>query len=130
MALTVATFAANLLAMSVTGITRTYSNPPQQLNAVDLPVLYPRVPESSNGAITFGSQAGLDTVRIELVAVVQPYFVDTNAANFTTAKTVIDNLVAALKAEAIANNQIDSWEIRNETTEEYWAVVATVEGSG
>lgn len=129
MALTIATFATNLLAMSVTGIDRTVSNPPQHINATDLPMLYPRVPGSNNGAITFGSQSGLDTVRLELVVIIQPFMLDTNAVNFTTVQTITDNLVTALKAEAISRHQIDTWEIRSESTDEYWAVVATVEGS-
>ena len=130
MSLTLTTFAANLLGMSVTGVARIAEAPPQQLNSASMPFMYPRVPETQNGAVVFTSVAGLDVVQLELVVIVEAATVNTYRANFAKVKTVIDGLGAALKAEAIARNQIDRWEIHTDSENEYWVIVAVVEGSG
>lgn len=125
-------FVANLAGMTVTGVKRKYDAPPQQVNAVDCPLMYPRLPEATTPISTFGSLTGLDSARCQLVVAINPMQQSTSPVNFDQALTIIDNLRSALATNA-EDFGLDRWQIVANADfigeSVYWMVVATVEGS-
>ena len=137
MAYTAAAFITALSGLSITGVTRMYTYPPETVNNADMPSAYVRLPELSNERTTMGLSGDpetIDTVQAELVLLVRSINVSDNADNFSTEVSLIDNVNAALKNAISASAPIDRWTIRQETAtvgeSGYWAIVATVEASG
>ena len=128
--MTYATFVANLMDLTVTGVTRVHDEPPAQISTADLPVMYPRLPELSNEVISLGLLSGLPQMQCEVVILVEPIGQSINSANFAAMVAIIDAFNAALVASDI---RADNWSIRQETAvlsdTPYWALVATVEAS-
>lgn len=133
MAITVAGFVATLGSLSVSGVTARTS-PPQQTNAADLPLGFPRIPQTGAEMSTFGGIGGLRSVSCEYVILINPIMHDTDAVNIASAIAAMDNLHTALTTEMTTNKQIDRWSMRLDevlvgSTSVYWAVIATVEAS-
>lgn len=131
--MTFSSLVAGLAAMTVTGVTRRYTEQPHQLGTADLPCMYPRLPEGNETVITLGESTGLLSAVCELAIVVNPYLQDRNSANFSLCLSLMDALNASLASNVHALN-IDRWSIRqqaeivNDTA--YWLIVARVEASG
>jgi hypothetical protein len=133
MALTATSFVGTLGGLTVTGVKKKYAFPPSQLDTAHMPCQFVRLPDSTTPIGTFSGAPQLDTVTAEIVIVIEPWAQSTNATSFALMLTMIDNLTAALKAEMAANQQINTWTISSRPTDvgtnEYWSLVATVEGS-
>lgn len=134
MAWAYADFVNNLSGMSVTGVTRTYTEPPRSLNTADLPAMWPQLPESENGSVTFSHTAGLRRARVELAIAVEPFQQALPSESFATSIALIDDVETALTTNA-ASFGIDDWsislrliQIARDTL--YWAIIFSVEGSG
>lgn len=134
MAFTYTTFVNNVAGMTISGVTRAYTSPPQQLSTADLPASYPRLPIADNQSVTLTHGRGLLTAAVEIVVVLEPYRQGTNVANFAACVTMIDAIETALATNANTYD-IDRWNII-QTIEEYgvdrphWQLVARIEGSG
>lgn len=133
MAFTYKAFVDGVADMTVTGVTRKLDAPPDQLNTADMPVMYPRLPSSESGVVSFGSATGLRRAQMELAIVIDPNMQATTAETFATALTLMDNLTTALESNA-GTLQLDEWQLEIGTEvigeSEYWLVLATVLGSG
>lgn len=135
MAFTYAAFIDNVAGLSITGVTRQYTAPPQQLSTADLPASYPRLPIADNQSITLTHARGLLSATVELVVVMEPYRQGSNVSNFEACVDMIDAIETALTAAAISQKQVDRWNIV-QNVEEYgidrpfWQLVVRVEGSG
>jgi len=133
MSLTVAQMVSLVNGLTVSGVTRKYNEPPTQLNTADLPCIFPRLPSQSETIASFTGLPGLDSVTVQLVVVIEPWSQSTHAVNFAAVVSLIDNLTAALKTSAAANQTIDTWIISSNITDvgtgDYWAIVADVQGS-
>lgn len=134
MAWSYATFVNNLTALSITGVTRSYTSPPKQVNTADLPALWPQLPSAENNIVTFTYERGLRQSRVDLIIAVEPYDQNTSIANFAKTITLLDNVESALYANAMAIG-IDRWSIEQGLMEVapetmYWILAVTVEGSG
>ena len=132
MAFTTKGFATGLAALSVTGVVQAHTEPPRVIARV--PCLYPRLPDQDDSEIAaFDSAAGLRAASIELVILVNAILQNTQTANYSLTLDLIDALHTALAAAA-ATLGIDRWSIRGEwdtvNGTPYWAIVATVDGSG
>ena len=132
MAFTVAGFAGGLAALTITGVAEAHTEPPRVIARV--PCSYPRLPDQDDSEIAaFNSTVGLRAASIELVILVNPILQNTQSANYSLTLDLIDALHTALAAAA-ATLQIDRWSIRGEwdtiNSVPYWAIVATVDGSG
>ena len=87
--------------LSVTGVTRSLAYTPSQVSTADMPLAFPRLPEIevSTGPLS-GDQFDVDTGTVEYVIVVNAHSQSTAAANYSTALTLTDNLLAALESSA------------------------------
>jgi hypothetical protein len=134
MAFAYATFISNIAGMTVSGVTRQYTAPPQQLSTADLPASYPRLPIADNQSVTLTHGRGLLQAAVELVIVVEPYRQGTNITSFATCVALVDAIETALAANA-NTYEIDRWNIVLQIEEygadrPYWQLVTRVEGSG
>ena len=130
---TYAAFVSGLAGLTISGVTRKYTEPPGTVGDADMPISYPRLTSQSNETLTIGQVGGLDRGTADLVVVVERYEVNSNAANFAATVAMVDAINTAMKA-AIDTLGIDRWEIRPEDvtigTSQCWALVVTVEASG
>lgn len=130
--MSLATFAADIADMTVSGVVRKYTAPPDQVNHADLPCSYPRLPEAERETVTLTSETGLRSMAIELVVVVEAIQQGLNTVNFPAAVGLIDALDTALTTEAAAG-VVDSWATRLDADyigdTAYWLLVCRVEGS-
>ena len=130
---TYAAFVSGLAGLTISGVTRKYTEPPGTVGDADMPISYPRITSQSNETLTIGQVGGLDRGTADLVVVVERYEVNSNAANFAATVAMVDAINTAMKA-AIDTLGIDRWEIRPEDvtigTSQCWALVVTVEASG
>ena len=124
-------FVAALAALTVTGVTRKFTEPPASIGTADLPAMFPNMPRGNEPTLTFQSAGGWPAMFCELVIAVEPFNQGTQAQNFALTLTVMDNLVAALRAADIGRSKL-TWEIAYNPVEiagtAYWAVIATIEG--
>lgn len=129
MAFNTTDFVNTLAALSVTGVTRNYTEPPQQVNSTDLPCMWPMVPDAEHEIISLTSGAGLLTVTCDLMILIEMELQDRNSVKFSATLAIIDALDAALAAETDAG--IDGWNISSNFDEKNnWQIIATVIGSG
>lgn len=132
------TFVNNLADLSITGVNRTYDGQPSSVEAGDLPALYPRAVEGSDGQLTSRTYGGWPTLVCELVVLVEKAGLDTVPQNHAKVVDLIDNANTALRAAVDVTKygkgplqwtwELSSDEIVGET--QYWAVVFRVEGAG
>ena len=129
-------FVDALEAVSVTGVTRRYTQgPPTGAPAVtDCPAQYVRAPEGDEAVLAFGNQGGWTTLRAELVILLGPAAASRTPENFDATVTMMDNLTTALVATTCITKSKLTWSIRQAIDtvagEDYWAIVAGVEGNG
>ena len=130
---TYAAFVSGLAGLTISGVTRKYTEPPGTVGDADMPISYPRITSQNNETLTIGQVGGLDRGTADLVVVVERYEVNSNAANFAATVAMVDAINTAMKA-AIDTLGIDRWEIRPEDVtigqSQCWALVVTVEASG
>ena len=119
--------------MTVTGVKRTYTEPPTQISSADMPLLFPKLPEGSTAVDTLGQTTGIRDMTCDVVLAIEPVTQNRQSANYTTALTMLGNLETALVALAGSNKVIDRWTLQ--LTDDFvgaspcWCIVATVEGS-
>lgn len=128
---TYAAFVAALAALSPSGVTRKFSNPPASLGTADLPALWPQLPSGNEPAFTFEGGGGWPVLSCGLVIAVEPVNQNTQPANYAAMVTMMDSLSTALRAADIGRSQI-TWSIAGNAQVDvagttYWAVIATVE---
>ena len=129
---TLKTLTDGLAALTVTGVTRKFTEPPASLGSADLPAQWPGLPSADMTVMTFAGGRGWDPVRCDLVIAVEAVGQNTQSANYAATITIVDNLRAALEGASIGNGKLTGTITANvqvqvaDTT--YWAVIATVEG--
>lgn len=125
-------FVEALAAISVTGVQRSFSAPPQQLSTADLPAKWPRLPDGDSSIATFGGGMELDTLRCDLAVCVEAVGQNTQPVNYARCLQLVDAMQAALVTAAQAG-RIDSWTLRLQPemvgASAYWLLVASVTGS-
>lgn len=134
---TCVSFCDSLAGLSITGVERTYDHPPESVNSADLPASFPRlvaaVEGGAGGTLTVQTSGGWPTYTAELVVLVEALELGTNSGNWDNALTMVDSVAIALRSADIAKSLL-GWTstLVNEVVgeESYWAVVATVTGSG
>jgi hypothetical protein len=129
-------FVDALEALSITDVKKQYTQGPpmaQPTNA-DIPAQYVRYPGSDEVPIVFGEQGGWPTLRADLIVLVKAVGLSTAFENFDATVDMMDNVAAALRNQACTTKSHVRWSLRQiiDTVagQEYWAVLAQVEGSG
>ena len=129
-------FVDALEAMSVTGVDRDFTQgPPLGAPGVaDCPFKYIRYPGGDERPIVFGSHGGWPTLTAEVVIGIEPVGQKDAGNNFDDTVDLMDALNTALRALACITKSKLNWNIRQTIDtvagQQYWAVVARVEGSG
>lgn len=135
---TLNTFVNNLADLTITGVNRNYDGAPANVEAADLPALFPRAVEGSDGQLTSGTYGGWPTLTCELVVLVEKAGLSTVPANHQLVVDLIDNTNTALRMAVDTTKygkgplswtwELSTDEVVGET--QYWAVVFRVEGHG
>ena len=127
------TFSASLSGLTVTGVTRSYTEPPQQVATADLPAKFTRIPHGEEGPIMGVRTGGWPTLHADVVILVEPFHQNQSSVNYALALTLMDNLSGALRNSDLAQDPT-RWEIETRLDSlgdvPYWMVVASVTTTG
>lgn len=127
-------FFSRLASLNVTGVTRTYTEPPQQVNPVDCPIQYVRLPSGTEGTMTAQAAGGWPQMFGEIVILINAALLDTSVVNFASALSLMDALSTALRGANYLGKTLPTWSIRVDTVDVgpsvFWAVIASVRANG
>lgn len=130
---TYAGFLGGLAALTVSGVTSKLTYPPVSLSSAELPAQWVQLPSGGEAPITFGSAGGWPTFQAELVVAVEAVAQGREGESFAATVSMLDNVSSALRGVNLTKGPVH-WSVRAAVLEvaglAYWAVVATVEGSG
>lgn len=129
-----AAFLAAIQALSVTGVTRHYDEPPANIHTADLPAFFPLMPGGALGERIVSCYASNKQRTIQAAIVIEPAGQGTQAQNYGRLAALMDNLETALAGMEKSQggslaNFVDydiSAEILPVAGVEHWAIVATV----
>ncbi len=126
-------FLNGLAALTVSGVTSKLTHPPVSLSSAELPVQWVQLPTGNEAPITFGTAGGWPTFQAEFVVAVEAVAQDRVEESFAATVSMLDNVSSALRGASLTRGPL-RWSVRAVVLEvaglAYWAVVATVEGSG
>lgn len=128
-----AQFIAAVQALDVVGVNRKYPEPPQKFNSADLPCSFVWFPAGDNKPLTFGGGNQLRARVLDFIIVYADATV-TPDMPFTETVALMDAVETALSSLRVGQSK-PSWDIKSllyQHTEDlrYWAVIATVSGTG
>jgi hypothetical protein len=124
--------------LTVTGINRKYTHPPAALNTADLPASFPWGFRRRQEPMTFEAHGGFPFLTLDFVIACEAVGQSTQPANYELIQTLTDALDTALAGvapKAIGKGPV-LWEIRGGDVRievagnEYWGIIATIEGRG
>lgn len=122
--------------LDITGVVRKHKRGPPAASpsTADTPAQYVRLPSSDEIPIVIGQQGGWPTLRAEFVILVEAVGQATQPRNFDLTVDMMDNLASGLRGETCTTKSHIRWSIRQTIDtvggQDYWAIVASVEGSG
>lgn len=124
-----AAFLAAIQAMTVSGVSRHYDEPPASVDLSDGYAAFPLMPDSARGEQFSTCINNSRTRAITFVVLVEATGQATQAENYGKIAAVMDNLETALDALTIAN--FIEYDITTSGNyplggQEYWAVIATI----
>lgn len=129
---TYASFLNGLRDLSVSGVTN-LNEPPASLASSALPAKWVQLPEGTEPALTFGYNGGWTQFKADVVVAIVPNMQGTQNQNWTAAVAMLDTLTTALRGADVCLSEL-TWTMRQTGVAigdaQYWAIVATVEGSG
>ena len=129
-------FVDALEALTITGVVRQYTQGPPMgaPGTADCPFQYVRYPASDEIPLVFGEQGGWPTLRADLVIGVEPVGQNTTFENFDDTVDMMDNVTVALQGAPCITKSKLNWSIRQAIDtvagQQYWAVIAAIEGKG
>lgn len=120
-------------ALSVTGVNRKYEEPPRKFNTADLPCSFVWFPSGDNAPLMFEGGREFRRRAVDLIVVYDSTALDADA-DFTATITMMDNVETALASLSVGQSK-PTWSmisrLYDETaTRRYWAVIATIRGTG
>jgi hypothetical protein len=126
-------FIAAIQALSVTNVKRKYTEPPQAFNETDLPCSFVMFPSGDNTPLSFTGGRQFRNRSVDFI-VVYADTAPTVDAPFSATVTMMDNVETALTGLSVGRSD-PTWEIRSQLYREtagrlYWAVIATIRGTG
>ena len=118
-------------ALTVTGVTRHYDEPPAAVSTADLPAAYLRQPGGDLPGLTISCKSSNKTRSIEYVLLVEPVGQGTQSQNFGALAALMDALETALDALTVSNfieYDIEAGALVDVAGIQYWSIVANVRG--
>jgi hypothetical protein len=130
---TYAQFVAAIQALTVAGVVRKHTEPPMRFNYADLPCSFVMFPSGDNAPLAFQGAREFRPRAADFV-VVHAETAPTADAPFVATVAMMDAVEDALLTLDVGQSEL-TWTIRSqvylETAERwYWAVVATIQGTG
>lgn len=132
---TYTSYVTALSGLTVVGVTRKYTSPPQSINTADLPAQWPLLPSGDVAPLVFGGYgAPSGTYRCDLVIATEAVGQNVNSVNFVGVLTLMDALTTALKSMTRPVAGVFTWSIRQAIVtvagNDYWSLICSCEGSG
>jgi len=134
---TITAFTTALAGLTITGVTRKYTEPPASVNTADFPISYPKRIEIVGEPLTFDYHGGWPTLRGDLIIIVNSTAQNTQEANYTLVQTLMDAADTTLRAAVgVIGKGPLTYSIRGGDTivnlagTDYWAIIISVEGYG
>lgn len=128
-----ATFTAAVAALSITGVRRTYTEPPRIINLTDMPCQFPRLPQGEHTPITSGSGGGWPALRCELVILTDSILTENQEVSWDDTITLMDAAATALRSASLASGPV-VWTLRPEIMQHqgtyYHAIIADIRSTG
>jgi len=129
--LTNAAFLAAIQAMSVTGVTKHFDEPPPSLNTADLPAAFPLWPSATFPDMITSVISDGKTRSIGFAICVEASGQGTNAQNYTQYAALMDNLETALNTALYTAANYYTFEMSTRPDfavgdNIYWTIVAIV----
>jgi hypothetical protein len=138
MTATYSTFIAAIAGMTVSGVTRKYTEPPASISTADLPCSFPMLPSGADTVLTFGN-AGVvggqqSSFTCDLVFAYEAMGQGTQNQNFGGLVTLMDAVVTASRALTRPTQGPMTYSLRvapvSVAGNDYWAIVETWTGVG
>ena len=120
-------------ALSVSGVSRKYEEPPRKFNTADMPCSFVWFPSGDNSPLMFEGGREFRRRAADLIVVYASTEVTADAP-FTDTIAMMDNVETALLTLSVGQSK-PTWTMRSQLYREtadrrYWAVVATIRGTG
>jgi len=126
-----ATFIAAIQAMTVTGVTRHYDEPPASIDIASGPCAFPLMPSADRGEMITSCVNMSKTRTIGYVIVIDATGQGTQAQNYGKLAALMDNLETALDALTPTTFNFVEYEITTSGNypvggSDYWAIIASI----
>lgn len=117
--------------LSVKGVKRKQTAPPNAVNTADLPMSYPLLPQGERAEAITSCVAGSKRRRMGFQILLEPVAQNTNAVNYGLLGEMMDNLETKIDALTVCNfiEYTVQAEIVPFGTAEFWAITADILGS-
>ena len=127
-------FVDAIQALTITGVNRKYEEPPRKFNTADMPCSFCWFPSGDNNPLTLEGRTAAFRGRAADLIVVYATTEVTADAPFTDTIAMMDNVETALLTLSVGQSK-PTWTMRSQLYQEtadrrYWAVVATIRGTG
>lgn len=134
MSTTYTAFVTALEALTVTGVTRKFSQgQPNTLNTADLPAQWVDLPRGESVPATCAGDM-TRTLTADLIVALEPVAQNQRPTNFDATVTMLDSLHTALDAADLGTDSTPGWISRlaivTVNTVDYWAVITEVTALG
>jgi hypothetical protein len=134
MSTTYTAFVTALEALTVTGVTRKFTQgQPNSLNTADLPAQWVDLPRGESVPATCAGDM-TRTLAADLLVALEPVGQNQRPTNFDATVTMLDSLHTALDAADLGTDATPSWisrlQIVTVNTVDYWAVITEVTALG
>lgn len=120
---------ATIGALTVAGVKKTLAYMPDQINTVDLPLMFPVLPRGENAVTVLTGAKGLESLHLDWWVLVEPSAQNKPPARFAECVGVLDGLMAAFAT----STAVDAYSMRMEMirieSTTYWGIVAEIEVS-
>jgi hypothetical protein len=132
-----AAWVAAVQALTVTGVTRHYDEPPGSLDTADLPAAFPTLMTAGLPGFEVSCRLQNKSRTIGFIVCLEPFAQGTNAQNYALLATMLDNLETAFDGLSDAHTDISNFVdytmnagVYTVAGTDYWSIVCELESRG
>lgn len=130
---TYAQFIAAVQDLTIDGVVRRYDEPPNKFNAADLPCSFVMFPSGDNKPLSFGGGREFRKRVVDLIVIYAATGITADQP-FQETVAMMDEVETTLMGLSVGQSK-PTWQIVSQLFDEtaerrYWAVVATISGTG